>query len=198
MVGRVFLLAVVLVNLSRFIPVHAGTTPLNNDYFMAEQEPRMKELLHLVEMNHINRTQFHSQGVIGMIRAGQYDQSMRELAYALERFPNHPKALTLMGLLAKMTKKPLVALTWYERATKLYPQYALTHAQYGWYLVDIGNVKKGTEKLIKAIELDPQLAAAHAWLATAYYKTGNVERARQAAERARELGYKGKISGGVS
>jgi Tfp pilus assembly protein PilF len=62
------------------------------------------------------------------------------------------------------------------------------------YLVDIGKIDAGIQKLQKAIEIDPGLGQAHAWLAKAYYKNGNSELARQAAEKAKALGYRGKIT----
>jgi len=55
-------------------------------------------------------------------------------------------------------------------------------------------VDKGLEKLKKALEIDPGLVAAHVWLEAAYKKTGQTELARQSAEKAKSLGYQGKLS----
>jgi tetratricopeptide (TPR) repeat protein len=99
----------------------------------------------------------------------------------------------LLSAVAKLTKTPSLAIPYYERALQLYPQHAITYAQYGQYLVDIGFIEAGITRLKKAIELNPNLALAYAWLAQAYSKTGNLDLARQAAERARTLGFKGKM-----
>jgi tetratricopeptide (TPR) repeat protein len=126
---------------------------------------------------------------------GKYQYAIADLIYTLDRFVNHPKALQLMGSLAELTNGPSLAIPYYQRALKLYPQYALTHAQFGVYLVDTGHINSGTAELKKAIEINPNLAIAYAWLASAYSRNGNLESARQAAERARALGYRGKIAG---
>ena len=92
-----------------------------------------------------------------------------------------------------MMKNPLLAQLYYEKALKLFPQYAITHAQYGSYLVGIGNSKAGIAQLEKAVEMNPRLMQAHTWLAQAYAKSGNAERARQVTERARELQSGGEL-----
>jgi tetratricopeptide (TPR) repeat protein len=139
---------------------------------------------------------FHTNLVQSRIRENNITMALGDLKYALDRFPNHPKGLMLAGVLARLTQSPMLAITYYEKALKLYPQHALTHAQYGLYLVDIGRAGEGIEKLERAIAMDPKLASAHAWLAKAYAQSGNTDRARQAATRARELGYRGQIAVG--
>ena len=116
-----------------------------------------------------------------------------ELEYILIRFINHPQALALAEAFAISTKNPMWATPHFERALSIYPQYAVTNAQYGKYLTEIGMVDKGIEKLNKAAEIDPKLVAAQVWLAAAYAKSGNADLAREAAEKARSLGYKGKL-----
>src|SRR5262249_17285920 len=112
--------------------------------------------------------------------------------YTLDRIANHPKGLALTGMVARLTKNPSFAILYYQRALKWYPQYAITHAQYGGFLVDIGNTKAGIAELQKSIEMDPNLALGHQLLMKAYVKAGSPELARQAAERAKETGRKGR------
>jgi tetratricopeptide (TPR) repeat protein len=143
----------------------------------------MKDTLKLVEGAHLNKR------VMNDILAGRYS-GIGDLKYTLDKFPNHPKALMLLGMGARLIKDPLLATTYYQKTLRLYPQHAFTHAQYGAYLADIGQVEEGISRLQKAIEIDPKLAVAYAWLSNAYAKIGNREMARQSAEKAKELGLK--------
>jgi len=161
----------------------------NHDYFTAGQDPQAREFLNLVEAFHLNKDVWAS------FSAGRYGSVLGDVRYVLERFPNHPHALMLLGSVAKLTGELSLPLPYYEKALKLFPQYAPTHAQYGAYLAAIGYIDVGITQLKEAITMDPQLAVAYAWLASAYYQNGNQELARQAAQQARELGYKGKIPG---
>jgi tetratricopeptide (TPR) repeat protein len=165
-------------------------TPINQDYFVADQFPGTKRLLALVERFHVNEPDCK---LSTNIREGHYEYAWQDIDYTLEKFPNHPKALLLAGLTARLQKAPLMAIPYFEKALKLYPQHAMTHAQYGSYLVEIGRVNEGISRLKKATEMKPELAQAYAWLAKAYMKNGDVNLARQTAEQARKLGYKGVL-----
>ena len=164
-------------------PLLASGTELDQDYFTANQSLTTQQLLHLVDTYHTNK-------VVASIREQNMNLAIVNLKYTLDRFPNHPRALMLLGSVAQFAKIPSLAIPYYERALKLYPQYALTHAQYGEYLVTIGRPDDGIARLKRAIELDPTLPVAYGWLATAYSKKGQVELARQAAEQAKALGYR--------
>ncbi|MEQ1846397.1 MAG: hypothetical protein ABL983_12595, partial [Nitrospira sp.] len=85
--------------------------------------------------------------------------------------------------------------TYYEKALAEFPQYAVTHAQFGHYLIEIGKAEEGIAKLKRAIEMDSKLKPAYVWLAEGYYTKGEHEQARQAAKKARALGYTGEFPG---
>ena len=165
---------------------HGPTGTLNLDYFNPRGNAHIKWLI-----NDMNRA--HLQPAIRNIGAGRLKNAKDDLNYILIRFINHPQALALAALVAIASKDSTWAMQHYERALNLYPQYALTHAQYGKYMADIDMVDRGLEKLKKAAEMDPNLAATHVWLAAAYAKSGNAELAQEAAEKARSLGYKGNL-----
>ncbi len=168
---------IIFFSFSLYLPVEAGT---GNDYFTT---PRDSELLYNVEKYHLSDETFMAK-----YKSGRYYYALQDLKFVLNYFPNHPNALMFMGSVAQLTKDSSLGITYYEKAIRLYPQYALTHAQYGEYLVNIGLVKEGIERLKKAIEIDPKLAIAYKWLSKAYTKNGDLEMALQAAERAKELG----------
>jgi tetratricopeptide (TPR) repeat protein len=149
------------------------------DYF----DPKNKVALVTVEKNHLTKETFWKE-----FESRQYHYAIMELRFVLRNFPNHPKALQLMELIGKLTNQPHLVIPYYEKAVGLYPQYAITHAQYGNYLVDTGQAEKGIERLQRALQIDPKLAVAYYWLWDAYNKSGNLEMARQIAEKAKELG----------
>jgi predicted Zn-dependent protease len=148
------------------------------DYFDA----RLREKAVLIEKYHLSADNFFKH-----YRAGDLGNAQNELRFVLRYFPNHPTALLLMGSIARLKKAPALAMPYYQRALDLYPQHALTHAQYGAYLVDVGLTNDGINRLEQAIKMEPNLAQGHKWLAVAYNKIGQVELGRQAAERAKEL-----------
>lgn len=161
---------------------------INQDYFAAGQGADTTSLLLSVESYHVSK-------ILPQLNDGNYEGALSDVKYTLNRFPNHPRGLALLGVYAKLTKAHSMAIPYYERAITLYPQYAVTRAQYGGYMVTIGHVDAGIKKLNEAIEMDSKLAFAYAWMAMAHYRSGNGDLAREANRRARELGYQGKIPG---
>jgi len=166
----------------------ASATLMNNDYFYAssvsdkDDELQRHALLRNVDKNHTDPAMI-------AITQKNYKNAIADLDYTLVRFPNHPRALTLLAAVARLADRPTLAIPYYEHALRLYPQYALTHAQYGQYLLQISRRDEAIVQLKAAIELDHKLAVAYAWLSEAYSKSGRPELAQEAAEQARQLGY---------
>ena len=172
-----------------------GQETANHNYFVAGQTKYLSNLLGLVEGAHMINSPHNpgGGGTIGNIAKGRYDYAKGDVTYVLEHFVNHPKALQLMSMIALATHQYAWAVEKFEYALKWYPNYALTHAQYGSFLVEMGNVPAGIEKLETAVKMDPKLLAGWVWLNRAYNKQGNAESARQAGEKAMALGYKGQL-----
>jgi len=154
--------------------------PLNQDYFTANQSTDLSNLLKSVDFNHTKRA-------MDLILKGQTNYAIQDLKYTLDTFPNHPKALLLLGFAANQAKTPSLPIAYYEKALRLYPKYASTHTQYGEYLVSIGLVDKGIERLNNAIEIDVNFISAYECLSKAYSRIGNREMEKIADEKAREL-----------
>ena len=169
---------------------HGATGTLNHDYFAAIASPVGSHELWLV--GDVQRN--HLKPAISDIAAGRYEAARRDLEYLLQRFVNDPSGLFAMVTVGELTKQPLTALPYFQVALNLYPQYALTHAQYGMYLTKVGRPNEGLTSLQHAIEIDPSLAVSHAWLADTYLQLGRRDLAQASAQRAQELGYRGKIA----
>jgi len=166
-----------------------GSPLVNSDYFSRDRDPHVAHACQSVEYQHLGKKflrEYASQ---------QWESALDDLKFVLGYFPNHPKALMLMGSITQITKNHSLAIHYYGRALKLYPQYSLTHYQFGNFLIDIGIIDQGITELKDAIKINPKMTLAYAKLAEAYSKNGNLELARQVAEEARKLGYKGEIPG---
>jgi tetratricopeptide (TPR) repeat protein len=178
LIGKsIIILAMIVVSLSPGKPDAQGV--VERDYF----DPKYRLELVTVEKYHLTKETFWQE-----FESKRYHYALGELKFVLRHFPNHPKALQLMELVAKMTNQPHLVIPYYEKAVRLFPQHALTHAQYGNYLVDTGQAEKGIGRLQRAIEIDPKLTVTYYWLWDAYTRTGNREMAQQIAEKAKELG----------
>ena len=181
---------ILVVGLFGASPCFAAHFPL--DYFAAQGNQDESNLIGLAEQGHIYTSSLGKISVIELIGSGNYSQAYQELYYVLDRIPNHPKGLQILGSLAQLTKKESIAVSYYEKALSKYPQWPLTYAQYGQFLLEIGQVDNAIEKLKRATEIDPKLVGGFALLAKAYSKKGNNDLAREAAAKAKELGYQGK------
>lgn len=161
--------------------------PPNRDFFTAHEDQEAYRDLVLNDLYHTNR-------VVHSIKVGRYDEALADLKFVIDKWPNHPRALLLIESLGRVTQAPALPLPYYEKALKLYPQYAMTIAQYGKYLVEIDQWEKGVEQLKQSIERDPKYVPARVWLAEAYAKRGQMNQARKEAEQARSLGFSGDFS----
>lgn len=157
--------------------------PPQRDYFTADEDPVARQQLNI-------NNQHHTDQVLYWLRQGRVDRAIEDAKFTLKYWPNHPRALFLMEFIARVARTPSLPIPYYEKAIYDYPQYALTHAQYGKYLLEIDRVDDSISHLKQAVELDPKLGAGHAWLGEAYLKSGRKELARKALEQARALGYK--------
>src|SRR5688500_6686865 len=160
------------------IPVQIQDAPHPTyDYFDAAKDRSVKERLQAVERYHMNKE------VIELIGSGKYQYALNEINFTLNNFPNHPTALHLLTTVAALTKKRSLPIRYFEKAIALYPSHAITHAQYGWFFVTIGDLDNGIRKLNYSVELDPKLTAGYVWLSQAYERKGDTQAAREARER---------------
>ena len=172
-------------------PAFAQTNPNEpgHDYFTADQDG-VGGYLRLVNAAHVNK-------IPGWIKQARVSDAVADLKYSLDRFPNHPQALQLLPLVARLANNQTLARTYFEKAVTEFPQYAFTQAQYGLFLVSIGNLDDGIGRLNRSIEMDPKLPAGYAGLAHAYAKKGDIAKAREATDKARELGFTGRLPPGL-
>jgi hypothetical protein len=136
---------------------------VNNDYYSVGIEDQPTNLIPIVENGHLG-PKTNPRGFWPRYTEGNLPLAVNELKYVLWVFPNHPRALLLLGMLAKQMHDPTIPIAYYEKALRLFPNRAATRAQYGAYLVDVGERNQGILQLEQALQLDPSLLAARAWL----------------------------------
>lgn len=187
-----FVLLIKLISALFWLPsAHAQVSPNlqgDQDYFTADQSPT--SYLKILESAHV-------VVIPNWIKQGRMNNAISDIKYTLDRFPNHPVSLQQLSMVAQMTKNTTLAVSYFERAINLFPQYALTRAQYGLFLVSVNNLDAGIQHLKQSVEMEPKLPAGYAGLAHAYAKKGDSEQAREAAAKARELGFKGNLPAGL-
>ena len=157
------------------------------DYFTIRQTTLGQSFITAADNNHLRRGHL-------WVTQGKAQGAINEANYVLMRIPNHPRALIFSEMIEKLYDKPNFALNYYQRALNTFPQYALTHAQYGKYLCKRGKTKEGIKSLKQALALNPKLAVAHGWLSQVYSKSGNKKLAKESKEMAIKLGFKGKFT----
>lgn len=140
---------------------------INRNYYAKDIDADTKALVANVERNHLAQANFWKK-----YKEGHIDLAIADLKYCLWVFPDHPKALHLLGVLCKSQKDYSTPITFFEKAVRLFPSEAFPHAQYGAYLVGIGQVASGTAQLKEALRIDPNLTYAQAWLITAEKGSG--------------------------
>ena len=173
-----------------------GGPTLNHDYYERRTNKGIHELVLLVENAHVNeilpnlRKSFTAPE---NLRQGFLNQALKEINYTLGRLVNHPKALALSASVTKLLGKPRMPIIFYQRAIKMYPHRAFTQAQFGNFLVGLGEIDQGIERLKTAIKLNPKLAMSYGWLAWAYQKKGDLDLAAEYSKEAKKRGFKGKL-----
>lgn len=154
------------------------------DYFSAGESLQSATWLRDVDA-------YHTTQVMKYVRENNLTRALAELNYTLRHFPNHPQGLLFAELVSGLSKAPGIAVTYYEKAVSMYPNQALTQAQFGRYLASLGKVDEGVERLKGAIKMNSKMAAAHAWLAEVYYHKGDRKMAAESIKQARALGFTG-------
>ena len=150
------------------------------DYFQRNVDLKTRQ-----QVNNVNR--LHLQPALKWVSRGKPNRAIPELKFVLRYVPNHPKALQLMEVSAKLTDRLPMAEGYYKQAIFVFPDYALTHAQYGKFLVESGRVEEGIQELEKAKSIPPDLRMVHVWLAEAYEKQQDHAKAQIEREKAKAL-----------
>ncbi|MBJ7310860.1 tetratricopeptide repeat protein [Rugamonas sp. CCM 8940] len=139
--------------------------------------------------------QFHFTPDVERLVRGSTDTIGGDIAYTLEHFPNHHRALAAMARLALRGKnsRPQGARytidCYFDRALRFKPDDAKVRSVFGGYLLAIGQAPAALDQLREAARLEPENATTHYNLGLLYLKQKDYAPARAAAERAYALGF---------
>lgn len=116
--------------------------------------------------------------------AGQLQQAEMLLRTILDKYPNQPDALHLLGVVAYSAGQITMALELIAKAISINDKVALFHSNYG----EMCRLTKDYREAIihgeKAVALDPTVASTHSNLGIAYFDDKNIDRAQACQMRA--------------
>lgn len=162
------------------LAVRASAQPSGGgDYF----DPQKRQLL-------VQLKRYHLDAAVKDMNDRKLNIAQAEVDFVLRWVPNHVEGLLVNEAIAKAKGLPEMAIGRYVRALELYPNHAITHAQFGSYLLNLGRVDAAIDSLNTAVRLDPTLGMAHSYLANAYRRKGDTDRA--ASEEAEARKYLGR------
>lgn len=134
----------------------------HRDYYAIPGDNFSIYILPIVENGHLG-PKTNPRGFWKEFNRGKWVYAVGELKYVLNVFPNHPRALYLMTRLADLLNDPGLPVAYFEKALRMYPNRPETRAQYGAYLVRIGEEMNGMVFLEQALKENPNLLYARAW-----------------------------------
>ena len=152
----------------------------HRNYFLKDSDLKTWQMVR-------NVNKLHLKPALDHLTKGKPKNAIPELNFVLRYVPNHPKALQLMGVVTRLTGRPKVGEQYFAQAIRVYPDHALTHAQFGNFLIELGRIEEGIERLETARSIQPDMTMVYLWLAEAYHKHGDLEKEREAKGQAQEL-----------
>ena len=118
-----------------------------------------------------------------------YQGARADLAFILERAPNHPEALARLSDIAVKAKQPEWVMPYFERSFALFPPHPRTTLIYAVYLQKLGKTGDAIAQHRKALTLDPDLADAHYNLGLALFDQKKYTEANAHAQKAYAAGH---------
>lgn len=150
----------------------------DNDYYASKGTV----LLRTVEAYHLGPAE-------EKLSLRHYPQARNELAFILRYFPNHPRALLLLGKLCSEWKDAgCLTDDVFEKAIRVRPDEPSVYIVQGVHLHRIKRYKEAIASYEKALGLEPDSVNGHYNLALSLLETKQFDRANQHAQRAYALG----------
>lgn len=138
---------------------------------------------------------YHFGPTVEALQRGQSGNLASDIAYTLEHFPNHPRALSAMARLAQRLRKEQVPAArfsvecYFQRAIAFTPDDGAAQALYGAYLLSLRRDKDALAQLESAVALQPGHAAAWYNLGLARMRQKDFAAALEAAHKAYGMGF---------
>ncbi|MEQ8666929.1 MAG: sulfotransferase [Rhodospirillales bacterium] len=120
-------------------------------------------------------------------RNGQFNEADRLLKEALQRQPNHPRAMTLMGMLLNRRQKHAEAERMLKKTLKVNARQSEAWNALGTAYRSQGRFGEAIKAYQEATALDPDFAGAYSNMGTAYRENGEFDMALKSCEKALAL-----------
>jgi predicted O-linked N-acetylglucosamine transferase (SPINDLY family) len=127
------------------------------------------------------------ESAIALHQAGRLAEAETAYAAILARYPDHPAALLLLGMLRDQSGRAREGVELIERAVRLNPKLPTAHTNLGNALAHAGRAEEGIAAHRAAVGLDPDDAGAHFNLGVALANAGRIEEAISIFQRAAQL-----------
>jgi tetratricopeptide (TPR) repeat protein len=113
-----------------------------------------------------------------LLDRGEVEEAVLHLERAAELRPTHDLAFLLLGVAARVQKRPEAAARHFHAALKCNPYNADSHAALAELLAEQGNLAGAEKEARLALDINPASAPALAALATVQQKCGHPEQAQ--------------------
>lgn len=120
-----------------------------------------------------------SQGEINLLltfyQANRLEEAESLAVSLIQKFPLHPFAWKVLGVLYQQTSRPRESLAPMQKAVELSSQDAEAHFNLGVTLRELGRLEDAEASFLKAIELDPDYPEAYNSLGVTLHELGRLE-----------------------
>jgi tetratricopeptide (TPR) repeat protein len=106
---------------------------------------------------------------------GRVDRARDEMERALEKIPNQPQFLALLGEAERRLKNPARAVELLRKAVPADPTFAQSRYYLGLALLDLGKHAEGIAELEAVAKMKPGVAEPYLTLGTAYLDAGQID-----------------------
>ncbi len=148
------------------------------------RDPSVSERLKVVEAHHFTKK-------VEQLIAGESTSRIGgDLAFVLNIFPSHHRALNAMSRLSLKEKTPkpdgarYSVLCYFDRAVRFKPDDAMVRSLFSSHLVKINKINLALEQLIFAADIEPDNPTIHYNLGLLYLKTKDYDNAVRFAKKA--------------
>jgi tetratricopeptide (TPR) repeat protein len=148
-----------------------------------------QEKLPVVEKGHF------STEVENLVRGKSMVDPMGDIAYTLNRFPNHHRALWAMArYMLRSERRPVPGSRnspecWFERASRFKPDDGVPIMIHGIYEHRLGRLQNSLDRYQEALVLMPDSGELHYNMGLLYFDMNEYERSADHARRAYDAGY---------
>ena len=122
-------------------------------------------------------SQEHIDGLVALYNRGQLREALSQGTALAEQYPNVPLIPNILGAVNAASGRLEDAVTSYNKALRIKPDYVEAHYNLGVALNDLGKHKAAIASYVKALQIKPDYAATYNNLGNALKALGKHEEA---------------------